>query len=529
MAQALSPFNRPEVVISAAATQLTASGATVIIKGLAIANGGITVSGSSSQVRDCLSGMNADGTVTTVYGTNFAIQCGAGTGILVSHNYTKVNNSSIRGDSPGANLTIEYNEVDSPNGTPGGGHTNTFDGILIVGTASNVMIRYNLVRNQRGGGLEFGFAGGTVISGTAIGNTITINGFASAGNRSTEPIGVVAWQLNATSALTIQQNIITGNAGPGVIVISATNVTITQNSIFSNGPLATDIGIDLNSISGDPNTYTAQGVTLNDMNDADTGPNGLLNFPIIESAIISGGNLVLRGWARPGSIIEFFIAAPDASGGFGSGKTYLTTLTEGSGADTDATSSTYGPGAINGIAQGTDTTNRFQFTIPTPGGVAVGSVLTATATLAGNTSEFSGNVTVVMPAVVSILKSANRLSAAPGDVITYSALVTNTGVGTATVVVISDTLSPYAWWGVNSYGAGIAFQFTNGSPTSGLTLGTPVYSNDGGTTWVYTPVSGGGGAPAGYDGNVTNFSIPMTGTMNASGANFTINYQVRVK
>jgi uncharacterized repeat protein (TIGR01451 family) len=141
-----------------------------------------------------------------------------------------------------------------------------------------------------------------------------------------------------------------------------------------------------------------------------------------------------------------------------------------------------------------------------------------------------GNFTV-SPAFpnLSILKSANRLSAAPGDVITYSALVTNTGIGTATIVVISDTLSPYAWWGVNSYGAGIAFQFTNGSPTSGLTLGTPVYSNDGGTTWVYTPVSGGGGAPAGYDGNVTNFSIPMTGTMNASGANFTINYQVRVK
>ena len=33
----------------------------------------------------------------------------------------------------------------------------------------------------------------------------------------------------------------------------------------------------------------------------------------------------------------------------------------------------------------------------------------------------------------------------------------------------------------------------------------------------------------GYDGNVTNWSIPMNGTMNASGANFTINYKVRVK
>jgi uncharacterized repeat protein (TIGR01451 family) len=521
MAQALSPFNRPEVVISAAATQLTGSGTTVIIKGLAVANGGITVNGSNSQVRECLSGMNADGTVTTAYGANFGVQCGTGTGILVHHNYVKVNNSAIRGDSPGANLTIEYNEVDAPNGTPGGGHTNTFDGILVVGTASNVTVQYNLTKNQRGGGLEYGFAGGTVISGTAIGNTISSNGFASAGNRSTEPVGVAIWQLSAASALTIKQNVITGNAGPGLVVISATGVIITQNSIFSNGSLTTDIGIDLNSLSGDPNTYTAQGVTLNDMNDADTGPNGLLNFPIIDTAIISGGNLILRGWARPGSIIEFFIAAPDASG-FGSGKTYLTTLTEGSGADTDATSSTYGPGAINGIAQGTDTTNRFMFTIPTPGGVAIGTVLTATAILAGNTSEFSGNVTVSGLPNLLVLKSADKAAAAPGDIITYTETITNTGTGTAMSVVVTDSLSPYVQWGLNSYGAGVAFQFVNGTPSSGLVLGTPVYSNDHGTTWTYMP----SGA---YDGSVTNWQIPMIGTMNGNGANFTINYKVLVK
>ena len=52
-----------------------------------------------------------------------------------------------------------------------------------------------------GGGLEFGFAGGTVISGTAIGNTITVNGFSSAGIRSTEPIGMVACQLNAPKCI----------------------------------------------------------------------------------------------------------------------------------------------------------------------------------------------------------------------------------------------------------------------------------------------------------------------------------------
>ena len=74
------------------------------------------------------------------------------------------------------------------------------------------------------------------------------------------------------------------------------------------------------------------------------------------------------------------------------------TATEGSGADADATSSTYGPGAINGVLQGTDTTNRFSFTLPTPGGVSAGVRLTATARLGGNTSEFSAFLVVTAAA-----------------------------------------------------------------------------------------------------------------------------------
>ena len=522
MAQTLQPFNRPEVVISAAATQLTASGATVIIKGLAVANGGITVNGNNSQVRDCLSGMNADGTVTTIYSATYGIIGGTGTGILISHNYVKVNNSGIRGDSPGANLTIEYNEVGSPTGTPGGGHTNTFDGILTVNSATNVTVRYNLSKNQRGGGIEFGFGTG-VITGTALGNTVVNNGYASASTPSTEPIGIACWSLATGSSITIQQNVITGNAGTGVMVSpSAAQVTsgiiISRNSIYSNG----SIGIDLNPNTAEPNNYVVDGVTLNDMNDADTGPNGLLNYPIIQSAIISGSNLILSGWARPGSAIEFFISDPNSTG-FGSGKTYLTTLTEGSVADTAATAaSTYGPGAINGILQGTDTTNRFQFTIPVPGGVAVGTILTATATLSGNTSEFSGNVAVITPPVLTVVKSANpNSSVAPGQVVTYTVQVFDNSGGTATSVVLTDQLSPYVSWSLNAFGAGIPFSLTQGSPASGLTLGTPVYSNDHGATWTYVPSGT-------YDGNVTNWQIPMSGTMNAGGANFTINYKVRV-
>jgi uncharacterized repeat protein (TIGR01451 family) len=130
--------------------------------------------------------------------------------------------------------------------------------------------------------------------------------------------------------------------------------------------------------------------------------------------------------------------------------------------------------------------------------------------------------------VLGVSKSASTTTSAPGQLVTYTDVINNPSTGHATSVVLSGVLSPYAYWGINSYGAGVPFQFTEGTPASGLTLGTPVYSKDGGTTWGYLPVSGAGGAPAGYDGLVTNWQIPMVGTMNPRGR-FTLNYKTLLK
>lgn len=140
--------------------------------------------------------------------------------------------------------------------------------------------------------------------------------------------------------------------------------------------------------------------------------------------------------------------------------------------------------------------------------------------------------TVVAPASLTILKSASPSPKAnPGQVVTYTILVTNTGTGVATNVAVTDSLSPYTYFGVNSYGAGVPFQFVNGTPSSGFSVGSLAYSysNDNGVSWTYSPSSMAGGAPAGYDANVTNWKISMTGNMAASGANFTINFQALVK
>ena len=112
-------------------------------------------------------------------------------------------------------------------------------------------------------------------------------------------------------------------------------------------------------------------------------------------------------------------------------------------------------------------------------------------------------------------------SANPGEVVTYTVRITSSG-GPAKEVVLDGQLSPYVAWKLGS------FAFLDGSPPSGLSLGAAQYSNDGGSTWNYVPVSGGGGALPGFDGKVTHWRMPMTGEMPA-GSNFTLEYEVRVK
>jgi len=181
-------------------------------------------------------------------------------------------------------------------------------------------------------------------------------------------------------------------------------------------------------------------------------------------------------------------------------------------------------------ATGTETpslTKTFEYTFPVLSSYPTGNWSISVKATEGTEATVSNigyaSMTVGVPNVF-ILKSANTSSANPGDIITYTVQVKNTGVGTANTVTLTDAIGNYMAVPVTS-----SFSFTEGSPASGLTLGTPSYSKDSGSTWTYTPVSGGGGAAANYDGLVTNWKIIMNGTMNGNGGNFTVNYNFKVE
>jgi uncharacterized repeat protein (TIGR01451 family) len=179
----------------------------------------------------------------------------------------------------------------------------------------------------------------------------------------------------------------------------------------------------------------------------------------------------------------------------------------------------------------------YTLTINVKGGVVpvtMTATNTATLTASDQTDEDTSNdsasvdVSIQPVPVLTMVKAASSATADPGSNIGYTIVITNTGGTSAYNVVVKDALSPFSMLGINTYGASIPFQLTDGSPASGVTLGTISYSNDNGATYTYVPVSGGGGAPAGYDANVTNWQIQMSGTMNPSSSNFSIHYQAKL-
>ena len=100
----------------------------------------------------------------------------------------------------------------------------------------------------------------------------------------------------------------------------------------------------------------------------------------------------------------------------------------------------------------------------------------------------------------------------PGTDLTYTTTLTNIGSEKATALVHVDSVPPQLGFKVNSVSTTLP---------NGMTA-TIAYSNDGGTTWTYVPVSAGCGAPAGYDYCVKDIRTILDGSLNGNGPNNTV-------
>ncbi|MDC6351866.1 Calx-beta domain-containing protein [Zeaxanthinibacter sp. PT1] len=379
----LPTFERPEIQVRGQTKEVFRPDAVNIsIRNLAITANDkaavVTNNGSVSLISNII-GADASGNPGAL---EFGVEHTKGSLIATGNYFTNASETAVLIDQADATL-LEYNHLDR-NGTADGCADNIF-----IKDGTNVQIFYNLIEGAGGTGIDADkFDGPLVIEENTIKGNGTFLIFCGGGVYEDAGIRI------AESDARINHNVIHSNFGEGVVVVDkdATGILISQNAMFNNGQRSPSLGIDL-----DRGENHGDGVSLNDIGDGDDGPNGRLNFPIFESVSTVGQELVIRGWARPGSVIELFVA--DISLGsatmgdnqllgltqdYGEGQSYIGTVTEGSPADQDATISLY-----TGPDGNTDSTNYFTFRIPISGGARAGYYLTATATIGNNTSEFS--------------------------------------------------------------------------------------------------------------------------------------------
>ncbi|WP_420321909.1 beta strand repeat-containing protein [Flagellimonas sp.] len=388
----LPNYELPEIQVHADGAdvfQINANSTTV--RNLAIysnSDAGIKVNGGSVSSIGNLLGVNAAG--VNAGSIDYGVH-NIGGNILVDGNYIATNNiSGILIDSGTSNL-VQNNHI-TTNGS------SACDDNINLNAGSGIVIQQNLIENAASMGID-----GVSISGSMIITENTVTGSGQNGGNCSGNLENMGIQLAGSNAQ-ITNNVVHTNGGTGFVLTgSGTGNLISQNSFYANGLL----GIDLNGDS----------VTLNDNGDVDSGPNNLTNFTIIDLVTISGSNLRVRGWSRPGAVLEFFftdINEGTATEGdntfglstdYGEGQLYIGTGTEGSGSDLDATSSLYADADGN-----IDTTNKFEFLIPLPSGTALGEKITATATVSNSTSEFSPFFIVSVATVITNRRITYRVN-----------------------------------------------------------------------------------------------------------------------
>ncbi len=363
------------IYIGNAAGGSTVQGLSIINFGFQGGGTGIVVDGQYSQIYGNFIGVHADGTTAggnavglNVYRNN---QVGSTTisarrNLIAGNSFDILTATGSQGNVIAGNL-IGTDRTGTVSLQPSAAGTGC---ILLKGYSNE--ISSNVIAGCDGSGLRLWGAQNTTVRDNAIG--IGVGGM-SLGNSS---YGMLIENDSGRPATinSIYGNGIANNVSDGIIVLansygSPTGNNIGSNSIFNNGRL----GINLAPDSSDS-------VTINDALDADSGPNGLQNYPVITSATLNSSGAVVITFtldsAAPPSFNQFSVKAfsNDACNPSGHGEGRYSALYNYTTVNTDAT----------GHASGTITLSA-----PLSAGWGPGKWVTLLAhdVSANNTSEYS--------------------------------------------------------------------------------------------------------------------------------------------
>ena len=362
---------------------LISGGAGSTIRGLVVNgfnNGIASLSSDGNIVRGCFLGVNAGGTTRSP--NNFGIDAEFSDDFILG-GPAPADRNLVSGQTQtniqvfsSSNVTIENNLI-GPDISSIVALGPTTQGIAVAINAQGTVIRGNVIGGASEGILLVNMndaVTGMTVRGNWIGTDVTethrIGNIAAGMRIKGRDIAIGGTGLG-------EGNVIAFNDGAGILVeYDFSNVVrnpIRGNSIYSNGERAqilqipSTLGIDL--LEG-----SSYGLTINDLDDADLGPNGNQNFPIISSAVSAGGDTTVHGRlnSTPSSTftLDFYVndACVARPQDYLQGKEYAGSADISTDANGDAT--------INVVLDGLT--------------LAPGASVTATATDAsGNTSEFS--------------------------------------------------------------------------------------------------------------------------------------------
>lgn len=340
--------------------------------------GPVLIGGTTTGARNVISGNGGDGILSQ------------SNGLVVQGNFigTDVSGTLDRGNGgSGVSVGGSPSGVFAVNGRSGsatiGGNSaaarnvisgNDNGGIRVGGTSAT--IQGNFIGTQSNGTSSLpnnGNAISTQTFGSGATTSVQIGGSAEQGNLIAFAASDAIQISNATTGA-VRGNTIRDNANRGLVIGGdTTKLRILGNSFFNNGTGAggnTTLGLAIDLVG-------FAGSNPNDAGDADIGPNGLQNFPVITSATTTTVSGTLASAPNTTYRVEVFQNdAPDPSG-FGEGQQFAFFI------------------EVRTNAQGNA---NFSSSPTTP--LGAGQFITATATRLDSarnpieTSEFSGGVQV---------------------------------------------------------------------------------------------------------------------------------------
>ncbi len=303
--------------------------------------------------RNILSGNRADGVLIKEAGSDNNSVSGNLIGTNLAGTASLSNNYGVRIESGAKGNRIGTNGdglADAAERNVISGNRN--DGVLIIGTATST----NTITGNYIGVDATGLALGNFWSGVEI--------IDSSNNR-----------IGGTASGT--GNTISNNGFDGVAILSGSGNAILGNSISSNNWMGIDLKRD--------------GVTFNDSDDSDMGPNNLQNFPVLQSSTVD----VVRGTT---TITGSLISTPDSQ--------FRVELFASDVAN--ATGHGEGKQLLWASSVTTDSAGFATILASLPTAIPAGYKVTATATdVNGNTSEFSRAITLVVPPSATLTSAPN--------------------------------------------------------------------------------------------------------------------------